>query len=59
MNWVLGHVSVFTLFYSCQKMIGNDTRAISKSSVEQLQVSDVEELKYLLKDNFAGKFYLS
>lgn len=38
-------------------MACNDTRAISKSTEEQLQSSDGEELKYLLKDNFAGKFH--
>ena len=35
---------------------GIDMRAISKSIVEQLQTSDVEELSYILKDSFQGKF---
>lgn len=38
-------------------MAGNDTRAISKSTEQQPQSSDGEELKYLLKDNFTGKFH--
>ena len=36
---------------------GTATRTLSKSIIEQLQPSDVEELNYILKDNFEGKFY--
>ena len=28
-----------------------------KSVVEQLQPPDIEEVKYILKDSFAGMFY--
>lgn len=33
-----------------------DIRAISKSVVEHLDPSDVEELNYILKDSLKGKF---
>ena len=35
---------------------GIDMTTISKSIVEQLHPSDVEELNYILKDSFKGKF---
>ena len=35
---------------------GIDMTTISKSIVEQLRLSDVEELNYILKDSFSGKF---
>ena len=37
---------------------GIDMRAMSKSIVEQLDSSDVEELNYILKDTLKGKFQL-
>ena len=37
---------------------GVETRTLSKSITEQLRLSDVEELNYILKDNFEGKFYI-
>ena len=36
---------------------GTETRTISKSIMEQVQSPDVEELNYILKDNFEGKFH--
>ena len=36
---------------------GTEARTLSKSVIEKLQPSDVEELNYILKDNFQGKFY--
>ena len=36
---------------------GTEARTLSKSIIEQLQPSDIEELNYILKDNFQGKFY--
>ena len=36
---------------------GTETRTISKSIMEQVRSPDVEELNYILKDNFEGKFH--
>ena len=36
---------------------GIKTCTLSKSAMRQLRPSDIEELNYILKDNFEGKFY--
>ena len=38
-------------------MAATDINALLKSVVEQLKPADVEEVKYILKDKFAGMFH--
>lgn len=38
-------------------MAGIEMGVLLKSIVEQLQPSDVKELKYILKDSFPGMFH--
>ena len=38
-------------------MTGISTTDFFKSFVEELQPSDVQQLKYILKDSFTGRFY--
>ena len=38
-------------------MAGIFMRDFFESMVEELQPSDVQELKYILKDSFTGRFY--
>ena len=39
-------------------MAGIEMRALLQSIMNQLQASDMEELKYILKDSFTGECYL-
>ena len=36
---------------------GIETCTLSRSVMKQLQPSNVEELSYILKDNFEGKYH--